>query len=214
MATARERYEKKTRVVTFRVRQEVFDQIEEIKAKSGLSNADLIKLGAGIAHEEIMAKLTEMMGLNDRLAELRSSVTREEQRLRETLEEEKRQRLEELDIEIRAFKLFDRGWRVESVSLEIGIPEAMARHYFDEWAKARKDKKAAEKELLMGCLKQHIHRLESQRAWVALFPWSGYQEKAELLEKQIEYCRHLLTSPKEISKDEQEFLITKYSSEL
>jgi len=63
MTTARERYEKKTKVVTFRVHQEVYDQIEEIKAKTMLSNADLMKLGAGIAQGEIKAKLADISGL-------------------------------------------------------------------------------------------------------------------------------------------------------
>jgi hypothetical protein len=45
MTTARERYEKKTKVVTFRVSQEMAREIAEMKTNTGLSNADLIKLG-------------------------------------------------------------------------------------------------------------------------------------------------------------------------
>ncbi|MFC1933449.1 hypothetical protein ACFLXU_07540 [Chloroflexota bacterium] len=55
MKTARERYEQKTKVVTFRVANEIHDQIEDTKAKTGLSNADLIKLGAGISQEAIFS---------------------------------------------------------------------------------------------------------------------------------------------------------------
>ena len=63
MTTDKKRYEQKTKVVTFRVSNEIYDQIEDAKAKTGLSNADLIKLGAGIAQEEIKAKLAELSGL-------------------------------------------------------------------------------------------------------------------------------------------------------
>jgi len=44
MTTARERYEDKTKVVTFRVPREVHKELEAVKARTGLSNADLIRL--------------------------------------------------------------------------------------------------------------------------------------------------------------------------
>ncbi len=163
MTTARERYEQKTKVVTFRVPQQVYQQIEEVKGRAGLSNSDLIKLGAGIAQEEIKAKLANISGLKDRLAELKASIGQEEQRLRESLGEEKSRRLQELDTEIKAFRLFDRRWRVETISYKLGVSQATAHHYFDEWVKERKDKKVAEKELLTRCLKKHIDRLEERR---------------------------------------------------
>jgi len=74
MTRARERYEAKTRVVTFRVTKEVFNQIEEVKAAGGLSYGDLIKLGAGIASEEIRAKIAEASGLEARLSQLKAAI--------------------------------------------------------------------------------------------------------------------------------------------
>jgi len=51
------RYEAKTKVVTFRVAKEEYQQLEEVKMNTGLSNADLIMLGAGIAREKREARL-------------------------------------------------------------------------------------------------------------------------------------------------------------
>ena len=45
MTTARERYEAKTSVVTFRVPKELYDELEKVKKETGLSFTDLIKLG-------------------------------------------------------------------------------------------------------------------------------------------------------------------------
>ena len=67
MTTSRKRYGQKTIVVSFRVSIETYDQIGDAKVKTGLSNADLIKLGAGISQEEIKAKLAELpMHLSNR----------------------------------------------------------------------------------------------------------------------------------------------------
>jgi hypothetical protein len=214
MTTARERYEQKTKVVTFRVPQQVYQQIEEVKGRTELSNADLIKLGAGIAQEEIKAELANISGLKDREAELKDSIAQEEQRLREYLSEERSNRLQQLDTEIKAFRLFDRRWRVETVSDKLGISQATARHYFDEWAKERKDKKVAEKELLAQCLKKHIDRLKEQRLWAGLIPGRTSKEDVEKLQKQIEDCWRLLSAPEQMSKVDKEFLITEYSSKL
>jgi hypothetical protein len=177
MTTARERYEAKTKVVTFRVHQEVFDQLEQVKTRTGLSFGDLVKLGAGIAQEEIKAKLAVVSGLEDRLAELSGSVKQEQQGLSEFLDEEQRRRLEELDTEVKAFRLFDRRWTVEEASCKLSIPQATAYHHFEEWAKERKDKRAIQRELLRKCLKKHIDRLKGQRLWVALQPGCPEEDK-------------------------------------
>lgn len=214
MTTARERYEQKTKVVTFRVSLKDYDYLEEIKAKSGLSYADLIKLGAGIAQEEIKAKLADISGLKGRLAELKSSVEQEQQGLSESLDKERRRWLKELDTEMKVFKLFDRGWRVETVGYKLGIPQGTARHYFMEWARERKDKQAIERELLGRCLKKHINRLKEQKAWAAFRYGRSAKEDLERLGKQLEDCWHLLSAPEEMSKEDKEFLIAEYSSNL
>lgn len=214
MTTARERYEQKTKVVTFRVSLEVFKELEEIKAKGGLSYADLIKLGAGFALDEIKAKLAQISGLENKLAELSSAIERGQQRLDESVGEDRHRQLEELDTEMKAFRLFDRRWRVETVSYKLGISQATARHYFDEWAEERKEKKAAERELLRRCLKKHIDRLEERRQWAAILPSSSKEHLREL-EQEIDFCRHFLfPAPSKISKEWKEFLIAEYSSQV
>ena len=215
MTTARQRYEQKTRVISFRVQSEESDCIEEVKTQSGLSNADLIKLGAGIARDEIKNKLAEASGLECRLAELSSSLEQEQQRLNEFLDTERRRRLELLEVQMRAFRLFDRRWSVEEASFELGIPQAKAFHYFyfQEWAKERKDKQAAERELLRACLKKHIERLKERISWARFFP-STPKERLEELEGEIDYCQYLLSAPSKINKEWREFLIAEYSSKV
>ena len=213
MTTARERYEQKTRVVSFRVSSEVFDQLEQVKAGTGLSNTDLIKLGAGIAQGEIKNKLAKASGLECRLAELRSSVPQEQQRLNEFLDAQRRRRLEQLDVQMRAFKLFDRRRSVEEVSFGLGIPQTEAFHHFQEWAKERKDKRAAERELLRACLKKHIERLKERMSWARLLP-STPKERLEELEEEIDYCQYVLGTPSKINKEWREFLIAEYSSKV
>ncbi len=188
MTTARERYEAKTRVVTFRVSLEVYKELEEIRAKGGLSYTDLIKLGAGIAQQETKAKLAAISGLEERLAELSSSVEREHQKLNESLAEERRRRLEELNLKIEAFKLFDRGWSIEQVSFKLDLPQEKTYRYFLEWGEMRKDRRALERELLRACLKKHIDRLQEQRTWAHILP-STPKEQLEKLERQIDDCR-------------------------
>lgn len=210
MTKARQRYEAKTRVVTFRVHQEMYSELEEVKGRCGLSYSDLIKLGAGIAQEEIKAKLADLSGLRHRVAELKASVEEERQRLNESLEEERRRRLEELDVEIAAYKLFDRGRRIETVGHKLKIPLARIRHYFDEWAEERNDKEAAERELVKRCLKEHIDRLEEDRLWDGVMRRASKGELA-VLQRGIDDCWRLLSVPEQMRREDREFLIAKYS---
>lgn len=209
MTTARERYEQKTRVVTFRVSNEIFNQLEDIKAKSGLSNADLIKLGAGIAQEEIKAQLAEVTELERRLAELRSTLDEKRRRLKESIDEERKRKLEELDLEVAAFKLFDRGWDTEQVGFKLGLSYKAAFRYLQGWSDMRKDKCILERELLRARLKMHIDRLEHTLSWVRLFPSTPKGQVDELV-RLIDECQHMLITPSRISKDVEEFLLAEY----
>jgi len=210
---ARERYEGRTKVVSFRVPLDLFDQIEEVKTETGLSYTDLIKLGAGIAQEEIKAKLARVNGLEERESDLDARLEDKEEGLTQFIEEERHRRLTELNIEMEAFKLFDRGWRVEEASCKLGITQAVAGRYFDEWGKERKDKQATQRELLRRCLMKHIERLKEQRLWAGLRPGCS-EEDLERLERQIDDCRSLLSRPSKIRKEDREFLIAEYSSKV
>ena len=202
----------KTRVVTFRVTHDLFAQIEEAKRKSGLSNADLIKLGAGITLDEVKSKLDRVSGLENRLHRLRVAVEEKEQALDQLIREEKERRLQELDIEMNAFKLFDRGWQVEQVSHKLGTPMAAIIHYLEEWGKERGDKQLVEKELIKNCLGKHLERLRHQKIWVGSLPGRYSRKDMENLEEQIDYCRHLLTVPEKVSEVDRQFLIAEYAS--
>jgi len=212
MKTAREHPEKKTKVVSSRVTNQIYDQIEDIKAKTGLSNADLIKLGAGIAQEEIKAKLSKASGLDRRLAQLKVAIRQTQQKLDRVIAQERKRRLAELDTEIEVFKLFDQGWTLVAVSFKMGIPCEIAYRYFQEWGDVRNNKQAVEKELLKECLTRHLDVLKKRRYWGQLSP--GYPEYLEEVQKEINCYEHLMQAPSEIDDVRKAFLLTEYSSQL
>ncbi len=200
-----------TRVVTFRVPEEVYKQLEQVKKATGLSFADLVKLGAKTGDEEVKAKLSEITGLEARLNGLKASLEEEQERLEEFLGEERERRLKDLDIEIEAFKLFDRGWSVEQVSVKLGIAETIAFGYLQEWSDMRKEKTALKREFLKACLKRHIAKLKNSLSWVCMLP-STPEGRAEELERQVADCQRLLASPSKITKQDRDFLLAEYSA--
>jgi len=213
MTTARERYEGKTKVVTFRVSNEVFDQLEKVKAETGLSNSDLVKLGAGIATEEIKAKLAQVSGLESKLAQLKAAVQQKEQELDRVIAEEKKRRLAELDIEMQGYKLFDLGWGLEEVGFKLGVDHDTAYRYFRNWGEVRGKKQALEQELLRACLKKRINDDELEYLSYGL-SFKPPKERIEALLKDIDYCTYLLTAPDKVTPDWRAFLLTKYSSRI
>ena len=212
MTTARERYEQKTKVVTFRVSLKDYDYLEEIKTKGGLSNSDLIKLGAGIAQQEIMAKLAEVSGFKNRLAELNSDVEQKEVEISQFLDEERARRLEELDTEMNAFRLFEQGWTPEEVAEKLALSKKNAFGYLENWAKEKGDREAIEKVLVTKCLKEHIRKVQRQIVWCQMLPLE--QKHLPELDKQMDGLQQLLRDPSKISKDDKQWLITEYSSQV
>jgi hypothetical protein len=213
MTTARERYEKKTKVITFRVSQEMAQEIAETKVQTGLSNADLIKLGADIAREEIKAKLTKVTGLEARLAEVEASLLQEEQTLSEFLTAEKERRMKELDTDMEALHLFDQDWKVEEVSIKLGISQKTACRYFDKWADIRQDREAIQRELVRRCLLKHIEMLKSRRSWATILSDYSDEDRQEI-EEAIETCQRLLSNLDHINQADKEYLIGEYSSQV
>jgi hypothetical protein len=212
MTTARERYETKTKVVTFRVSSGIYDELEEIKTKGGLSYSDLIKLGAGIAQQEIMAKLAEVIGFKNRLAELTSAIERKEAEMNQSLDEERARRLKELDSEMGAFRLFEQGWTPEEAAEKLGLTKKTASDYFENWAKGKKDKQITQRILLVKCLKKHIEYVRQQISWCQLLPI--YKEHLPELEEQKVGLQQLLADPAKISKEDKQWLLTEYSSQV
>src|SRR4030066_343485 len=97
MTTARERYEARTKVVTFRVSQELYHELQKIKAESGLSFADLIKMGAGIARDKIEAKIEEIHNLQGKLEQLREEEQTEKQLVADMMANEKQAQHQKLE---------------------------------------------------------------------------------------------------------------------
>ena len=140
MNTSEKHHEGKSKVVTFRVSVEEYNQIQEYKASSGLSNADLMRKAVGIGKEEEKAKLSEASGLEKRLSQLRAAVGQVQQDLDRAITEERKRGLAELNTELEAFRLFDRGWGLDIVSFKLGIPHDKTYWYFQQWAEARNER--------------------------------------------------------------------------
>ena len=214
MTTARERYEAKTRVVTFRVKNEEYHHLDEVKSKAGLSYADLIKLGAGIAEAEIKTKIAEASSLESRLVQLKTAIRQAQQDLDRYTNEERKRRLAELDKQMEAFKLFDVGWGLEETAFKLALPQPKAFDYFQQWAEERKDKQAAERELLRACARCHIEQLEFRIEWFAGRPPESYQEELKEIRREIKHCHHLLNAPDEIKAEWRQFLLAQYSAKV
>jgi DNA repair exonuclease SbcCD ATPase subunit len=205
MNTARERYEAKTKVVTFRFSLELYGELKKIQAESGLSFADLVKLGAGIARDEIRTKMEEFRNLQETLEELKAEIQVEKQQVSEMRATEKQVQLETLEREIKVFRFFDLGWTIEEVMLKMEMGRGEVSNYFNEWAEMRGEKEKVQAELLKKCVRRHFAVLSEQIAWRAM---KGAVEEAKI---QLERCRYLLVDPSRATEDEKIFLLTEYS---
>ena len=205
MTTAKERYEAKTRVVTFRVRQELYDELKKIKVKSGLSFADLVKLGAGIARDEIEAKIAEKNDLQEKLENLRRAVQTERQKIKDIAKREKQEQLGKLENEIRVYRLFDLGWSIEEIRSKLGMSEAEASQYFNEWCTTKGEKEKIQDELLKKRLRKHIALLQEHILWRA------YNKELEEAKGQLVHYQRMLIAPSKLTEEERNFLLVKYS---
>ena len=205
MTTARERYEAKTRVVTFRVQQELYDELMRVKAETGLSFADLVKLGAGIARDEIAAKIAETSNLQGKLEELKEAVQTEKQLAADISAKERQEQLAKLEHEIQAFRLFDLGWSIEEARFKLGMTQAETSQHFKVWSEMRGEKEKVQVELLKKYLRRHITVLQEQILWRAT--GSALQES----KIQLEHSRRMFNDPSRLTEEERDFLLTEYS---
>ncbi len=205
MTTARERYEAKTRVVTFRVQQELYDELMKIKTETGLSFADLVKLGAGITRDEIAAKITETSNMQRKLEELRAVVQAEKQMVADTAAKERQEQLGRLKHEIEVFRLFDLGWSIEEARFKLGMTQAEISQHFKVWSEMRGEKEKVQVELLKKYLRRHITVLQEQILWRAT--GSALQES----KIQLEHSRRMFNDPSRLTEEERDFLLTEYS---
>jgi Arc/MetJ-type ribon-helix-helix transcriptional regulator len=215
---AQQRYSQKTKTVSFRVPNELYDELEAIKAKANVSYADFVKTGARVCKREMQAKLKRIGGLENRIATLEGRKEQLKLELEQFLSEEKKRRLKELDDEMRCFALFKRGWGIEEVALKLSFTKETVNRYFMEWEKEReitKDRKTIERELVLKCLKKYIEKIRGGIAWYQIMPDTlDNREKLTELTKQKEYAENLLRYPARISKYDRQKLISDYSSEV
>lgn len=205
MTTARERYEAKTRVVTFRVSQELYEDLEEMRGKAGLSFADLIKLGAGIGREEIQKKLSEVSELQAQLADLRKTIRQEQKTLDAFIDTTKKEQLAKLEQQYQIYTLFDAGFSTDEVRFKLGISKSEVSRHFKEWGELRGEKEKLQTELLKKCLRNYI---------ISLREYIQYRATGHALEEakqRLEHSRHMLIDPSKLTEYEKALLITDYS---
>jgi len=205
MNTARKRYEAKTKVVTFRVNHELYDELKKLKAKSGLSFADLVKLGAGIAREEIEDKIEEIRNLEGKLEQLREAEQSEKQLVADMMVKEKQAQHEKLEREIEIFRLFDLGWSIEEVDFKLKMGRREVSKYFNEWGELRGEKEKLQAELLKKCLHNYILSLQENIRYRLV------GRATEEAKRQLEYYRRMLANPSKLTEEEKTLLIADYS---
>jgi hypothetical protein len=205
MTTARERYEAKTKVVTFRVNQELYGELKKIQVKSGLSFADLIKLGAGIARDEIVTKMAEINDLQGKLDTLREAVQTEKKRVAAVAAKERQEQLGKLEHELQAFRLFDLGWSTDEARFKLKISQNEVYRLFKEWGEMRGEKEKLQTELLKKCLQNYIAHLREHIYYHA----TG--RELEAAKQRLEHSRHMLTDPSKLTEEEKALLISDYS---
>ena len=205
MNTARKRYEAKTKVVTFRVNHELYDELKKLKAKSGLSFADLVKLGAGIAQDEIEDKMEEVHNLQGKLEQLKKAEQAGKQTVAAMIDKEKRVQHEKLEREIEIFRLFDRGWSIEQVDYKLRLGRREVSKYFNEWCELRGEREKLQTELLKKCLHNYILSLQENIRYRLV------GRATEEAKRQLEYYRRMLANPSELTEEEKTLLIADYS---
>ena len=205
MNTARKRYEAKTKVVTFRVNHELYDELKKLKTKSGLSFADLVKLGAGIAREEIEDKIEEIRNLEGKLEQLREAEQSEKQLVADMMVKEKQAQHEKLEREIEIFRLFDLGWSIEEVDFKLKMGRREVSKYFNEWGELRGEKEKLQEELLKKCLHNYILSLQEN------IQYRLVGRATEEAKRQLEYYRCMLANPSKLTEEEKTLLIADYS---
>lgn len=205
MNTARKRYEAKTKVVTFRVNHELYDELKKLKAKSGLSFADLVKLGAGIAREEIEDKIEEIRNLQGKLEQLKKAEQAKRQLVADMMAKEKQAQHQKLEREIEIFRLFDRGWSIEEVDFKLKTGRREVSKYFNEWGELRGEKEKLQAELLKKCLHNYILCLQENIRYRLV------GRATEEARRQLEYYRRMLANPSELTEEEKTLLIADYS---
>ena len=205
MTTARERYEAKTRVVTFRVNQELYENLEEIRKEADLSFADLIKLGAGMAREEIEKKLSEISKLQTKLTELRMTIRQEQKTLDAFIETTRKEQLAKLERQYQMYTLFDAGFSTDEVRFKLDISKSDASRHFKEWGELRGERERLQTELLKKCLQNYILRL---REYIQYRATGRDLEEAK---QRLEYTRHTLIDPSKLTEEEKALLIAEYS---
>ena len=205
MNTARKRYEAKTKVVTFRVNHELYDELKKLKAKSGLSFADLVKLGAGIAREEIEDKIEEIRNLQGKLEQLKKAEQAGKQTVAAMMVKEKQAQHEKLEREIEIFRLFDRGWSIEQVDYKLRLGRREVSKYFNEWCELRGEREKLQTELLKKCLHNYILSLQENIRYRLV------GRATEEAKRQLEYYRCMLANPSKLTEEEKTLLIADYS---
>ena len=205
MTTARERYEAKTRVVTFRINQELYEDLDEVRKEADLSFTDLIKLGAGMAREEIEKKLSEISKLQTKLTELRMTIRQEQKTLDAFIETTRKEQLAKLERQYQMYTLFDAGFSTDEVKFKLGISQADVSRHYKEWGELRGEKEKVQIDLLKKCLQNYIASLREH------IHYRATGRDLEEATRQLEYYRRTLTDPSKLNEEERAFLIAEYS---
>ena len=109
---------------------ELYKELEIIREDAELSFADLIKLGAGIAQEEINEKLEEVNYLQDKIYELKQTIKQEQEKLNSFIETAREKVLAKLEKQYNVYTLFDADYTTDEVQFELKLGKNEVFQYF------------------------------------------------------------------------------------
>lgn len=97
------------KVVSFRIDNALYLQIDKVKRTTKASYADLIKRGADICVTEVQTKLDKINRLSDKAIHLRDLIDDREEELNKTIDQERTKRQAQLDKEFQNKRAIQEG---------------------------------------------------------------------------------------------------------
>ena len=97
------------KVVSFRINETLFEQIDKAKRSTGASYADLIKRGSNICITEVQTKLDEINRLSAKASHLRELIDKRDDELKKSFEQEKAERQAQIDREFESKRAVQEG---------------------------------------------------------------------------------------------------------
>ncbi|MFP3976022.1 MAG: hypothetical protein ACOC6S_03730 [Chloroflexota bacterium] len=198
-----------TTVVSFRIGKTDCQKLKRVKHDTGLSFADLVLMGAGIADQERRSKIAEHDGLEQRLSKAKIAAERAEREAEQAGAAERERRLATVDTELRAFELFSVGWSADQVAFELGLDPGDVYEFLKRWGEKRGQQEKVDVAMIRACARQMYREWEQSELYCGTSSFATADDMRKCHDNK-EIALHFMTYPDEVPADWREFLITDY----